>query len=354
MTGLWELICHHTYRGVPGCIVDFSPSGASHGQAVGLADADFLKDGAAPSSGAVNFRNAQGSVRVRTTAEQWERVDGVKGEVTLKVGRGFQYVIDSDGFELRLAFHEPSVTSFLQASFRRASGQYDSIGTRYQPPSRWVTLGFMHDGFGTMEISEDGRSLARSDAAFDTSLRPGSSGIVIGNRRQADQRLIGQIDEVKIWRLNPRRIDDSFNGRPMDGATADCWARLWRELVDALRRHPECAGMIGRAINDGLRGIVREAVAQDPEMREKLVNAGREYARLWRAGKVGGPEMARLFAGLIALLRSARVPIETNPTVAGLVESDCLRTIIGEITPLDCDPQAMQLLRSIADALSQP
>ena len=61
--------------------------------------------------------------------------------------------------------------------------------------------------------------------------------------------------------------------------------------------------------------------------------------------------MAKVFADLIAWLRLAGVPIETNPAVAQLAGSECLRTIMGEITYPDCDKQAMQLLTSIAEAL---
>ena len=47
MAELWELICHHTYRGIPGVVVDTSPHQASHGRAIGLDNSDFLADGGA-------------------------------------------------------------------------------------------------------------------------------------------------------------------------------------------------------------------------------------------------------------------------------------------------------------------
>jgi hypothetical protein len=40
-----KLICHHTYGGIPGVVVDLSPRAASHGQGFGLDDGDFLADG---------------------------------------------------------------------------------------------------------------------------------------------------------------------------------------------------------------------------------------------------------------------------------------------------------------------
>ena len=57
-------------------------------------------------------------------------------------------------------------------------------------------------------------------------------------------------------------------------------------------------------------------------------------------------------ADLIAWLRLAGIPIETHPAVARLAESECLKTIMAEITPPECDRQVMQLLASIVDALA--
>ena len=54
MADIWELICHHTYTGIPGVIVDTSPPAASYGIARNLSDANFLADGVAPGSGAVS------------------------------------------------------------------------------------------------------------------------------------------------------------------------------------------------------------------------------------------------------------------------------------------------------------
>jgi hypothetical protein len=164
--------------------------------------------------------------------------------------------------------------------------------------------------------------------------------------------LNGQIDEVKIWRLNPRRFDEAFLSRPMYDETVDCWVRLGRELAEAVRRHPECAAQIGPAIDEALRSLLRRAAAKGPETQARFADATRRYSELWQAGKVGGPEMAQVAAGLIAWLRLAGVPVETNPAVARLADSECLKTIMAEITPPDCDREALQLLRSIADALA--
>lgn len=357
MPELWELICHHTYRGTPGVVVDVSGTDASHGRAEGLAKGDFLADGAATGSGAVRCYNPTGRVRVSATARPWRTLGGVRGEVTFRresAPGAIGFILDGDTFQF-LIRSENLVAWFSSypAQFAEVSVHNDQVGPRYRVPfGRWVTLGFMHDGFGTMELYADGAVVARKSSVLAPVIAPGPSGLSIGNSGSTSGNpLNGQIDEVKIWRLNPRRFDEAFLSRPMDDATADCWVRLGRELAEALRRHPECAGKLGAEIQEALRSIVRQAAAKGPETQARLADATRAYSELWQAGKVGGPEMAQVAADLIAWLRLAGVPIETNPAVARLADSECLKTIMAEITPPDCDRQAVQLLSSITNAL---
>jgi hypothetical protein len=49
MARRWEIICHHTYGGIPAVVLDQSPGRWSHGRAFGLADGDCLADGKAKS-----------------------------------------------------------------------------------------------------------------------------------------------------------------------------------------------------------------------------------------------------------------------------------------------------------------
>ena len=84
MAEIWELICHHTYRGIPGVVADVSPLGASHGQAKGLANGDFLADGATPGSGAVQLYKQDGRIHIPAEADAWHSLGGIKGEVTVR------------------------------------------------------------------------------------------------------------------------------------------------------------------------------------------------------------------------------------------------------------------------------
>jgi hypothetical protein len=77
MSDSWELICDHTYAGIPGVVVDLSPSGASYGQQLGLDDTDFLKDGASAGSGAARFYKP-GSVYLPTEKPQWRALGAIR------------------------------------------------------------------------------------------------------------------------------------------------------------------------------------------------------------------------------------------------------------------------------------
>ena len=102
MAELWELICHHTYRGIPGVVVDLSPCAASHGQAFGLDDSDFLADGSATGSGSVRFYKQGGRIRVATEAIPWKSIIGVRAEVTLRRQPSLGFIIDSDAFQFHI------------------------------------------------------------------------------------------------------------------------------------------------------------------------------------------------------------------------------------------------------------
>jgi hypothetical protein len=217
MAETWELICHHSYQGIPGVVVDSSPPRASFGKAVGLDDGDFLTDGATPGSGAVRvFGN--GSVYVPTDAPAWQSVIGIKGEVVLRrLGQSLQenidaFVIDSDSFKLHISQGD------LVAWFNSSPLQYTEIDARpvgvvpptYTPIGQWVTVGFLHDGFGTVELYVDGRVVAQRRGTYAPVNPPGAAGLNIGNARTLDRDLGGQIDDLKIWRLNPHRFDDNY------------------------------------------------------------------------------------------------------------------------------------------------
>lgn len=358
MAELWELICHHTYRGIPGVVVDLSPRAASHGQVFGLDDSDFLADGSATGSGAVRFYKQSGRIHVATEAIPWKSIVGVKAEVTLRRQPSLGFIIDSDAFQFHIrgnTFDSP-VAWFSSSpnQYSEISSVFDPVGPQpYRVPNgQWVTLGFMHDGFGTMELYADGQVVARRTGVYAPVNAPGGTGLTIGNARfSGDMSCNGEIDEVKIWRLNPRRVEDEFYARPMDRETAECWRRFRRQIEDAFGRHPDCAKQIGRLVKEAVDSLIRQTNAQGPETQSRLERAAKEYNRLWRGGKVDSPEMVDVFLDLIGWLRIAGVAPEDNAALAALSNSACWQLIIGELTAPDCDRQFMTLLRTVADNL---
>jgi hypothetical protein len=218
MSSSWELICDHTYTGIPGVVVDRSPSGASYGQMLGLDDTDFLKDGASAGSGAVRFYKP-GSVYVPTEKSQWRALGAIRGEVTLRRQPATTaFLLDGDTFE----FHIRSGAlvawfSSYPVQYAEIVSSFDAVGPQpYQiPVGQWVTLGFMHDGVRTLELYADGAVIARKTGTYAPIDAPGTSGLNIGNTRVLDSPLNGEIDTVRIWRFNPPQTAGRFR------ATAD-------------------------------------------------------------------------------------------------------------------------------------
>jgi len=221
----WELICDHTYTGIPGVVVDLSPSRASYGQALGLDDTDFLKDGASAGSGAVRFYTP-GSVHVPTDKPPWRALGAIRGEVTLRCQpAATAFLLDGDTFEFHIRSNAlVAWFSSYPVQYAEIVSSFDAVGPQpYQIPiGQWVTLGFMHDGVRTLELYADGVVIARKTGNYVPINAPGSSGLNIGNARTLGNPLNGEIDTVRIWRFNPRKLQDDFAGRPMDRKTAEC------------------------------------------------------------------------------------------------------------------------------------
>ena len=213
MAELWELICHHTYRGIPGVVVDLSPCAASHGQAFGLDDSDFLADGSATGSGSVRFYKQGGRIRVLAEAIPLALDLGVKAEVTLRRQPSMGFIIDSDAFQFHIrgnTFDSPVAWfSSYPTQYSEISSAFDPVGPQpYRVPNgQWVTLGFMHDGFGTMELIRRwaGRRAAhRSVCAGERAWRRG-----LEHRQRAAQR------RFVVQRRDRRREDLAAQPAPV-------------------------------------------------------------------------------------------------------------------------------------------
>jgi hypothetical protein len=74
---------------------------------------------------------------------------------------------------------------------------------------------------------------------------------------------------------------------------------------------------------------------------------GREYAELWRAGKIGSPEMSALAQEMRDWLKAEGLLSLDDPNLLEELKNPCFKTLIELLPTLDCDPQFQSLIRAI-------
>jgi hypothetical protein len=180
----------------------------------------------------------------------------------------------------------------------------------------------------------------------------GAEGVHIGNAPgSAGHCLEGDIDEVKIWRLDPEAMKKAFLARPWDQGSADCWARFFRRLREVLSKHPECARELAVSLPAAMDDLHRAIVQSSPSARETFDELRAEYARLWRRGSLGSAAMAEVFGGINELLPSG-APAEDFPPLRAVLDSPCMQLLREELKgfDVDCDPGVAALGARIARA----
>ena len=151
---------------------------------------------------------------------------------------------------------------------------------------------------------------------------PGGAGLSIGNAlRSGGSFCNGEIDEVKIWRLNPRRVEDEFYAGRWTGrqpnAGGGSGARSRRRSGATRTAQSRSAALARRAQSTV---SFAKPTLKGPETQSRLLRAAKEYNRLWRGGKVDSPEMVDVFVDLIGWLRIAGIAPEDNASSGGTDE----------------------------------
>jgi hypothetical protein len=344
---------------MPGVIADISPGSGSPGLAQGLTDPDFLTDGMTRGSGAVRFYQTGARIHVNPSPS-WTPIGGIMGEVTLRrqpsAGPLVHTLLDSDSFQLTL--RQDNLVAWFRGtplSYAEISAYFDAVGSPYSVAhGPWVRLGFLHDGLNTMELYADGQLIARRSGPLNGVASLGGNGLNIGNSRTGDTFLNGEIDEVKIWRADPARVDQDFFNRPWDRQTAECWAEFFASLAAALEKHPDCAAFLRRSVQESQARLRRATVGNGPQTRDRFYHSSSEYQRLWSAGNIGGSEMAKLFSDWMAWLKLVGISVESDPGIVALQASDCWQRIVGELRGTDCDPKVRALLQQLMQSLGTP
>lgn len=362
---MWELICHQTYdwHGLP---IDRSVYD-NHGSALGV---DTLPDGIAPGSGAVRFASGSGiSVPLRSACRS---LRAVRVECTVRLtdptparrtlidcAGSFKFFIFSSGL---WAVHavQPSSAGIYFGVFGYPGFHNDGLSTvsdavggqSYQVPlGQWVNLAFEHDGLAAMRLYADGQMVAQRQHVLAGIRDAGASGVRIGNSAGGvDENLGGDIDEIKLWRRDPRAMGREFAQRPLDESMASCWHDFLEHLDELLRADPECARRLLGGLREAVERASRAIAVQGPGAVRHHLRFCEEYRRLWRQGQIAGPDMASLVDAWVAWMRSLGVAPEADAQLQALINSECFRRLWATSPGLDCDAAFAGMMRLFIEA----
>jgi hypothetical protein len=181
----------------------------------------------------------------------------------------------------------------------------------------------------------------------------GPAGISIGNGLNGGAPFGGDIDEVRVWRVDPYAGIRQFVARPADKATIECWKRCSESLKKALADHPDCAIKLDTDFTAILDRLARAILEKGPETQQRFFDVQKEFDRLWRAGRISGPEMSKLLADWISWLTLVGISIETDPGVQAFQNSTCLKLLLAETGKFNCDPKYNAFLKLIAKESSR-
>ena len=339
----WELLLHHSYSGKPGVIFDQSPGRTNHGTPINLSDSDFLRDGADSGSGAIAFHPGS-SVRV-TPAKRWTPLPAIRCEIVCSCdgsGANAGTLINADSC-FALSINKGGTPLF---GYNNASGGFGGFVPHAPkiPLNQWFTLGVTYDGWSRSAFTLDGVEVDTFDTA-DTGPLRSTSHISIGNSIDGSRAWTGRIDDVKVWRLNPHRVDNAFTNRPVDPGLQDCWGRWNKALGKALRDDPECAEHVRDLINAAIASLIQRAAASSPTTESTWQAAVTDYQQRWLTGDLHG--LQATLADVIAAI-GGDLQLKSDPALAALGTDPCMQKIASKLPKLDCDPQFIDLLRNTA------
>jgi concanavalin A-like lectin/glucanase superfamily protein len=346
---MWELICHHTYKW------NGRPVDLSFYDNLADANAPFLADGIAPGSGALRFVQHGNRVRV-ASGPAWNPLVALRLEITARLtepSQARQTLIEGDK-SFGLFVSGQALFFYFYGKSIIPGGTSDSVNTYkdglafpgYRLPfGKWVTIAAVHTGFDEMRLYVDGEPVTFARSALSAIGPVGPKGVTIGNGLDGGTIFGGDIDEAKVWRRDPNAWRATFLDRPQSPAEIECWERFFRAWREALAAHPDCAKRLASGFSGALDDLRRAIAAKGPETRERFAKVCKEFADLWRSGRIDGPEMKTLLADWCAWLRLVGLSPESDPRFAALFGSSCWTEIVSCLPGLDCDPRLMALVR---------
>jgi hypothetical protein len=217
------------------------------------------------------------------------------------------------------------------------------------PLGRWATYGLINNGQGYAAITVDGVPIVEG---FKRHTVGSLYNARIGETRYgSDSPPDGLIDDVKIWRIDPHRIDRNFLNRPVDDEARECLRRWSEALKDAMERNPECAEELIRLLAAALDSVIPTAITKSAVTRQLIRQTADEYERLWLENNLGG-DMVQLLSDLYRGLARQGIAIHNDPAVRALVNSECFVVILGGLPSLDCDPTFVDFFTNLREAFA--
>jgi hypothetical protein len=339
----WELVLDHSYTGLPGVVFDQSPARAGHGIADGIAESDFLLDGAAPRSGAVRMRGGTRSIRAdlgpHSAISGGVAIDMVCSREALEQEGT---LIESEVFTVEVYPARTFQGWFLTEGGSQGFGETVPFGS---PLNDWNTVSVLYDGWQFLDVSVNGELVVTfPDRGNYWPLLPGRH-VAIGNRLNRTNGLRALVDDVKIWRLNPQRVDNNFRRRPVFNNVSTNWANWGRILVLIFRDDMECAAEIRRLLESAL-GALHRAVPNDDGY-DHWESSAQEYQKAWDTNKLD--KIPPIATATLHWLREQGVDPMNLPEVKALFQSRCFKKLVDRtISPDNSDPAFHNMILGIA------
>jgi hypothetical protein len=336
---VWQLICHHEYCW--GTITaDHSPW-----------HSDGIPSGVAPLLGEVGLRfsSLQSGVAIpRKANDPWQVLGALHVEIIARLTQPGGTLIHGDqSFRLWL--------NNQQTLMVEGPGYALALGTL--PVGQWARISFHHNGLNLLNLgysypvpATTGPGGGGGGGAPTAGQVPGvgPQGVLIGNRiGNPGDYLHGDIARVMVWRLDPYSMMNEFLTRPLDRALSECWAKFFAALNETLRNEPRCAEWLQSVVLQLQQDFLKSLAQKSPAKIEEFRVMCRAYRELWRAGKVGGPEMLALVAKLRDWLKAEGLFSIDDRKLMRMVDNPCLRTSTGRLPSLNCDPEVQTLIQAI-------
>jgi hypothetical protein len=224
------------------------------------------------------------------------------------------------------------------------------------PVGQWARIIFHHNGRNLLNLGYSYPVPATTGPGGGGGGAPtagqvpgvGPQGVLIGNRiGNPGDYLHGDIARVMVWRLDPYSMMNEFLTRPLDRALSECWAKFFAALNETLRNEPRCAEWLQSVVLQLQQDFLKSLAQKSPAKIEEFRVMCRAYRELWRAGKVGGPEMLALVAKLRDWLKAEGLFSIDDRKLMRMVDNPCLRTSTGRLPSLNCDPEVQTLIQAI-------